>query len=932
MSPPSGSSSWRQTVNHTRSHSDPVSPTSEHPPNHNSTNGNGTTHHTTNGVNDESYHHSTSSSQQGSDLYAPTPMTLTIESLARLGLSNGTEHRSSHENTAGTVSGSRRDGGGNLAVTTTSRNRWPFMNPANGGLGSGSAQMQMSGSTQSPLGRMFSATPSVTSVSDDEDGDQDRAIVQVDEEAKEWLDKKRRESMSRVREHKGKGKGKMRLDEGEGDGSGIAGSLPPEILIHIFRLLHNPRDLVSSLLVSRSWCLCAFSLLWYKPTFTETHTLASIIRVLSSHNPTSLPYAHAIRRLHLSSVAEQLTDELILPLADCSRVERLTLTAANRLSANALVEVIGAMPELSAVDVSEIDSVNDEVVMVMAKRCRKLQAVNLSNCKLVGDQGVLAMAEYDKLLKRVKLVGCHRVTERSLIPLVRSCTLILELDLQDVIAVTDSTVHSIFLHLAYLRELRLNGCVELTEDCIPNLATLIEMSDDELVLAAREVGLYHSATGSHNLNLDLPLLRPSAATFEFLRTVDLTGCTNLRDKAIENLIFNAPKLRTLSLTKCVNLTDKCLESVGRLGKHLHHLHLGHVKLITDEAVIRLARSCTRLRYIDLACCDLLTDRSVFELGSNMPKLRRVGLVKVTNITDDAIYALVERHTSLERVHLSYCDKLSVKAVTFLLNRLRELKHLSLTGVPAFRVKELQQFCREPPKNFNQHQRSAFCVYSGDNVTKLRNYLNEHLLAAGLESDNSTRRDSASSTSSITIPGGPSPPPFIPAQGQPVSSSSPSLIYRRGSVPILRSDRDREAQVPGLPTAAFTTATPNFLSPTLSSLPPSSPLTRSSGGGGGGGRTMPGGYRPSIPSRVREESGGISSRSSSSSLTDDIRRGQQPVSTATATASRDRPNGPRGPMAGLGISAGEGDLYDRGGSRRRGSVDVYSDKAGTERLW
>jgi len=80
-----------------------------------------------------------------------------------------------------------------------------------------------------------------------------------------------------------------------------------------------------------------------------------------------------------------------------------------------------------------------------------------------------------------------------------------------------------------------------------------------------------------------------------------------------------------------------------------------------------------------------------------PISRTVSLIaQATHITDDAIYALVERHATLERIHLSYCDKISVKAIAFLLNRLLRLTHLSLTGVAAFKVPELQQFCRPTP--------------------------------------------------------------------------------------------------------------------------------------------------------------------------------------------------------------------------------------------
>lgn len=102
--------------------------------------------------------------------------------------------------------------------------------------------------------------------------------------------------------------------------------------------------------------------------------------------------------------------------------------------------------------------------------------------------------------------------------------------------------------------------------------------------------------------------------------------------------------------------------------------------------------CANDRCID---CVLLTDMSVFELSS-LPKLRRIGLVRVSNLTDQAIYSLADRWATLERIHLSYCDQIGVEAIHFLLNKLHKLTHLSLTGIPAFRKPQLQQFCRPPP--------------------------------------------------------------------------------------------------------------------------------------------------------------------------------------------------------------------------------------------
>lgn len=117
----------------------------------------------------------------------------------------------------------------------------------------------------------------------------------------------------------------------------------------------------------------------------------------------------------------------------------------------------------------------------------------------------------------------------------------------------------------------------------------------------------------------------------------------------------------------------------------------------------------------------MTDQSVVDLASNLPRLKRIGLVRVNNITDEAVQALAQR-SSLERIHLSYCDNLTVSAISSMLQDLQRVSHLSLTGVTAFRKRALQQFCRAPPSNFNDHQRRSFCVFSGRGVAELRKFL------------------------------------------------------------------------------------------------------------------------------------------------------------------------------------------------------------------
>jgi F-box and leucine-rich repeat protein GRR1 len=59
------------------------------------------------------------------------------------------------------------------------------------------------------------------------------------------------------------------------------------------------------------------------------------------------------------------------------------------------------MPELVALDLTNVKGVTDETVVSLAKGCPRLQGLNLSGCRLVSDAGILAVAQHCRLLRRV---------------------------------------------------------------------------------------------------------------------------------------------------------------------------------------------------------------------------------------------------------------------------------------------------------------------------------------------------------------------------------------------------------------------------------------------------------------------------------------------------------------------------------------------------
>lgn len=117
----------------------------------------------------------------------------------------------------------------------------------------------------------------------------------------------------------------------------------------------------------------------------------------------TFPYARFIRRLNFGLISDHVTDHSFYRLRHCARLERLTLQGCSKLSDPFLSAVLGHgnMPDLVALDLTNVKSVSDETIVSLAQGCPRLQGLNLSGCRLVSDVGILAVAQHCRLLRRV---------------------------------------------------------------------------------------------------------------------------------------------------------------------------------------------------------------------------------------------------------------------------------------------------------------------------------------------------------------------------------------------------------------------------------------------------------------------------------------------------------------------------------------------------
>ena len=465
-------------------------------------------------------------------------------------------------------------------------------------------------------------------------------------------------------------------------------NLPTEVLLQIFHHLER-KDLFSLLTVCQEFSELIIEILWFRPNMqsdTSFKHIKSIMKLPPSS--THWNYRSFIKRLNLSFMTKLVDDELLSLFVGCPKLERLTLVNCTKLSHIPITKVLKNCERLQSIDLTGVTDIHDDIMIALAESCHRLQGLYAPGCGNVSESAILRLVKSCPMLKRVKFNNSETITDESIIAMYENCKSLVEIDLHNCPNVTDLHLKKIFLDLSQLREFRISNTSGITDK-------LLELLPNEFYL-------------------------------EKLRIIDITGCNAITDKLVEKLVICAPRLRNVVLSKCMQITDASLRALSQLGRSLHYIHLGHCALITDFGVASLVRSCHRIQYIDLACCSQLTDWTLIELA-NLPKLRRIGLVKCGLISDNGILELVRRrgeHDCLERVHLSYCTSLTIGPIYLLLKNCPKLTHLSLTGITAFLRREITQYCRDPPSDFNEYQKSLFCVFSGNGVNQLRNHLNQ----------------------------------------------------------------------------------------------------------------------------------------------------------------------------------------------------------------
>ncbi|XP_070617770.1 uncharacterized protein [Erythrolamprus reginae] len=146
-----------------------------------------------------------------------------------------------------------------------------------------------------------------------------------------------------------------------------------------------------------------------------------------------------------------------------------------------------------------------------------------------------------------------------------------------------------------------------------------------------------------------------------LTTLDLSGCSELSDRAGLAINSRLLDLRCLRLGKLPRMTDAGFQGMSHL-KHLQSLDVSECSLVSCSEFVKAFGTNTRppkLKSLNVAFCSLLKDSTVLSLAETLGKnLRVLDLSSCVSLSNRSIQAIASSLLLLTVLRLAWCKELT----------------------------------------------------------------------------------------------------------------------------------------------------------------------------------------------------------------------------------------------------------------------------------
>lgn len=163
---------------------------------------------------------------------------------------------------------------------------------------------------------------------------------------------------------------------------------------------------------------------------------------------------------------------------------------------------------------------------------------------------------------------------------------------------------------------------------------------------------------------------------ESLCKIDLSGCWQVEDEAIEVLSVNCPNISILSISNCWKLTDRGLSYLAENLKYLKDLDMSYCGQLSCSSFPD--HNWTLLQRVNLSYCRQIGDENLEALLGRTTDMHTLSLRRCSRVTDFGLFLVVRYCMKLRVLDLGECDQVTDKCLKWIASSCHELSCLSLS--------------------------------------------------------------------------------------------------------------------------------------------------------------------------------------------------------------------------------------------------------------
>ncbi|THU69920.1 hypothetical protein C4D60_Mb08t19500 [Musa balbisiana] len=319
---------------------------------------------------------------------------------------------------------------------------------------------------------------------------------------------------------------------------------------------------------------------------------------------------------------------------------RLVLDARAPLleAAPALLARFDAVSSLSLRCDRFSDSIGDDALDLIARRCPALAHLKLRACHRVTDLGMSALASHCPALRRFACSSCS-FGPAGIDAVLRGCPLLEDLSFKRLRGLADAVPQAV---------------------CFPASSALRSVCLKDL----------------YNAQCFTSVIAGSPS----LRTLKIIRCSGEWDPVLQKIAGRVPKLAEVHLEK-LQVADRGLVALTSCLA-LEALHLVKTPECTDAGVAAIADNCCMLRKIriDGWRTNRIGDYGLMAIARGCPQLQELVLVGI-NPTAPVIEHIVSSCRGLERLALCGCKTIGDAEIAHIATKCTALKKLCIKGCP-----------------------------------------------------------------------------------------------------------------------------------------------------------------------------------------------------------------------------------------------------------